>query len=67
MTKIENFITKVEDEVFVALQSGFLPDPDRERPALERLCKKYPELNINPIKERKILIHTRILMNGLNN
>ncbi|KKR38062.1 hypothetical protein A2361_01065 [Candidatus Woesebacteria bacterium RIFOXYB1_FULL_40_26] len=68
MTKIENFIREVEAEAGVALDSGIVPpDPKRERPVLERLNKKYPELGINPEKEQKIRMHARLLLNAHNN
>jgi len=67
MTKTENFISSVEAEVAVALQSGILPDADEERPVLERLSKKFPELNIDPEEEQKIIRHARLLLNAHNN
>jgi len=51
----------------VALQSGILPDADEERPVLERLSKKFPELNIDPEEEQKIIRHARLLLNAHNN
>lgn len=65
--KIESFISRVEAEAAVATQSGILPDPDKELPVLERLSKKYPELDINPEEEQKIIRHARLLLNALNN
>jgi len=68
MTRIENFILKVEEEVFVAKISGIpTPDPKAERSILERLSKKFPELGINPEAEQKILLHARILLSAANN
>lgn len=65
--RIESFISRVEAEAAVAVQSGILPDPDKELPVLERLSKKYPELDINPEEEQKIIRHARLLLNALNN
>jgi hypothetical protein len=67
MTKIENFIKEVEKEVGVALDSGILPDADKDRPVLERLSKKYPELEIDPEKEQKIILHAKLFLNAHNN
>ena len=68
MANIENFISKVEAEMDVAIVSGiFPPDPKKERLVLERLSKKYPELGINPEEEQKILLHARLSLNAHNN
>ena len=68
MSKVENFISKVEAEVAVAIKSGvFPPDPRQERPVLGRLSKKYPELDIDPGEEQKILIHARLSLNAHRN
>lgn len=68
MTKIENFISKVETEVRVARVSGiFPPDPERERLVLEKINMIFPELGIDPIEEQKIILHARISLNSHNN
>ena len=67
MTGIETFISKVEAEVTLALESGILSDADKEGPVLERLGKKFPELNIDPREEQRIIIHARLLFNAHNN
>lgn len=65
MTKIENFISKVESEVIVAITSGvFPPDPEQEWPVLERLSEKYPELDIDPEEKTSILLHARLFFNA---
>jgi len=67
MTKIECFILKVEVEATLALQSGIMPNADKEQLVLERLSEKFPEAGINPEEERKIAIHARLLLNARNN
>jgi len=65
--EIDSFILEVEAERGVALESGFLPVADQEQPVLERLCKKFPELGIDPKEDRKIIIHARASLNAHNN
>jgi hypothetical protein len=68
MTRVENFLSKVEAAAGVALDSGiFPPDPKQERPVLERLRRKYPESGIDIEKELKILTHARLLFNAHSN
>ena len=66
MTSIEDFISKVEAGAVVAIQSGILPDPDKERLVLKRLSEKCPELDIDPEKEQKIIEHVRLSLNARN-
>lgn len=67
MANIENFISKVEAEVTVALQSGILPDAGKEKSVLERLYKKYPNLKVNPDNEQKIIMHAKLSLNADKN
>jgi hypothetical protein len=67
MSEIDKFISKVESEKTTAQVTGILPEPEKERAALKRLIKKFPELNIDLEEEVKILKHTRLSLNARNN
>jgi len=64
---IKEFIKAVDTELFLAVRSGILPEPDREKAALERLGRKYPDMEVNPEEEFMILKHARFALNAHRN
>lgn len=69
MAEIDRFIEDVSSEIDLILISGVIPNPEREKMALERLKQKYLELelNINPEREEKVIIHARVALKTINN
>ena len=67
MSRIENFIEKVESGRYITFITGIKPGKDLTIKDMQKFSNMFPELHIDPEKELKVVTHARASFNAQNN